>query len=134
MALPGGVVGDGPDARPGEGPDAGGEGGYDVLVCLDFEATCDNERPPLVWRGSSEIIEFAWAALDVATGEVVHAQQSPQVASRGLPDVAKRVLRPFCLVVFTCALCCLLPHVFVDCIPTGMPPLRGGFKRHVPCM
>eukprot|EP00667_Euglena_gracilis_P009155 EG_transcript_9292 len=76
MALPGGVVGDGPAARPGEGPDAGGEGGYDVLVCLDFEATCDNERPPLVWRGSSEIIEFAWAALDVATGEVVHAQQS----------------------------------------------------------
>eukprot|EP00668_Euglena_longa_P003408 GGOE01003988.1.p1 GENE.GGOE01003988.1~~GGOE01003988.1.p1 ORF type:complete len:521 (-),score=156.42 GGOE01003988.1:85-1647(-) len=50
--------------------------GYDVLVCLDFEATCDNEQPPLVRRGSGEIIEFAWAALDVASGGVFHTQQS----------------------------------------------------------
>ena len=51
---------------------------YDVLICVDFEATCDelqNGRTELlVTRDQQEIIEFPWVVLDTASLEVLPSQ------------------------------------------------------------
>ena len=52
--------------------------GCDAIICIDFEATCDDVRegsPSLVARDAMEIIEFPYVVLDVRTGAVTHREQ-----------------------------------------------------------
>eukprot|EP00698_Gefionella_okellyi_P009948 TRINITY_DN2559_c0_g3_i1.p1 TRINITY_DN2559_c0_g3~~TRINITY_DN2559_c0_g3_i1.p1 ORF type:complete len:540 (+),score=103.99 TRINITY_DN2559_c0_g3_i1:48-1667(+) len=48
---------------------------YDILVIIDFEATCDEGNQPALRRDEAEIIEFPWVALDVLTRQVVLQRQ-----------------------------------------------------------
>ena len=52
--------------------------GCDAIICIDFEATCDDVRegsPSRVARDAMEIIEFPFVVLDVRTGAVTHREQ-----------------------------------------------------------
>jgi len=57
---------------------------FDVLVIIDFEATCDEPDTgvPLVNSNTSEIIEFPWITIDPCTLEIINEEQQyvkPQV-------------------------------------------------------
>eukprot|EP00949_MAST-11_sp_MAST-11-sp1_P003649 g3649.t1 len=49
--------------------------GYDVVVCLDFEATCDEGDAPKVSREEQEIIEFPWVVFDLHELSVTSSRQ-----------------------------------------------------------
>jgi len=53
--------------------------GFDFLICVDFEATCDetseHHKELLVTRDQQEIIEFPWVVLDTHTLEIVESVQ-----------------------------------------------------------
>eukprot|EP01087_Luapelamoeba_hula_P005989 TRINITY_DN1609_c0_g1_i1.p1 TRINITY_DN1609_c0_g1~~TRINITY_DN1609_c0_g1_i1.p1 ORF type:complete len:712 (-),score=90.34 TRINITY_DN1609_c0_g1_i1:19-2154(-) len=48
---------------------------FDVLIVMDFEATCDQGDNPKVTRDNQEIIEFPWVVLDLQSGEQLDQQQ-----------------------------------------------------------
>jgi inhibitor of KinA sporulation pathway (predicted exonuclease) len=47
----------------------------DYLVCVDFEATCDEGPTPTVTRENQEIIEFPWVVVDLRARIVVDRRQ-----------------------------------------------------------
>ena len=49
--------------------------GVDVLICMDFEATCDEGPDAQVTRDKQEIIEFPYVVVDVHTRDIIHAEQ-----------------------------------------------------------
>ena len=53
---------------------------FDYLICIDFEATCDEisqlHKELLVTRDQQEIIEFPWVVLDTKTLEIVESEQN----------------------------------------------------------
>ncbi|KAI1290503.1 hypothetical protein EDD11_009218 [Mortierella claussenii] len=51
---------------------------YDYYIVLDFEATCDDNKPAselLVTGATSEIIEFAWVCVTKANFTILHEEQ-----------------------------------------------------------